>query len=357
MRFLRLGSTRGVVGLLVGAALAAVVLAVVASAALGGGGQAPPPKPLAQAIHDSLGGPRLTGVSARVSLTNSLFAGATSETSSALMKGGNGRLWLAPGKLRVELQSDNGDAQIVYSNGKGFVYDGPSDTAYTFAVNPRQRRGDHGKRDTGMPTIAQIQKRIDRAHRQVGISAARPEVAAGQPAYDVRITPHDRGGLLGAAEVAWDAARGIPLDVALYARGQSKPAIELAVTDITFGAVDPSVFDVTPPAGAKTVDLGGGSAGHAHGQSKKPSFSAVDPATLGPRARRSVKPAGDGFVVLYGKGLDTIAVFEHPAKKNEKATRFGTPLGGIVSFQRAGIAFTVAGSQPLQVLEDAARSL
>src|SRR6478672_6490849 len=134
MAFLRLGSTRKVVGLLAGAAAVLIVLAVVAGSALGGGGEAPPARSLPEAIHAALSGPKVEGVTARVQFTNHLFDGATTDTSGALLKGGSGRLWASPGKLRVELQSDNGDAQIVFANGKGYVYDGPSDTAYTFSA-------------------------------------------------------------------------------------------------------------------------------------------------------------------------------------------------------------------------------
>jgi len=131
------------------------------------------------------------------------------------------------------------------------------------------------------------------------------------------------------------------------------------------------------------VDLGGGSGSSGDSGSNAtaaPSFSALKPDALGSRTRREVKQAGDGYVVLYGKGLDTIAIFEHKAKAGDqpaapasmdgqplelptvkvngvKATAFGTPLGGVVSFERDGISYAVVGSQPLSVLEDAASGL
>jgi outer membrane lipoprotein-sorting protein len=380
--FLRLGSTRGVVALLVGAAALVAAVAAATGAALGGGGEAPPAAPLPQAIHDSLSGPKLDGVTARVKFTSNLFGGMTTEQSSALLKGGSGRLWLAPDKLRVELQSDNGDAQIVFDNGKGFVYDGPSNTAYTFAFADKADGGSHAG-SGAPPTLAQIEQRIAKAEQHVAIEGPDPQVVAGQPAYEVRVTPKQPGGLIGAAQLAWDAARGVPLKIGVYARGADTPALQLEATDIAYGAVDPSVFDLSVPAGAKTVDLGGGSGGHRPGEQSQNggwSFTAEAPAALGPRARRKLERNGDGYLVLYGKGLDTIAVFEHAAKAGDqpgagtnadggplelptvdvggtKATAFGTPLGGLVSFERAGIAYTVAGSQPLDVLEAAAAAL
>jgi hypothetical protein len=325
-------------------------------------------------------------VTARVKLTSHLFDGATTDTSSALLKGGSGRLWAAPGKLRIELQADNGDVQIVVANGKGYVYDGPADTTYTFTL-PAHSAADKTGAPDAVPTMADIEKHIAEAQKHATIAGPQPDVVAGQPAYSVRLTPVDQGGLLGAAQVAWDAVRGAPLRVALYARGSSTPALELAVTDISYGSVDPGVFDLTPPATAKTVDLTGSKDG-----ADKPAggpeptlsnlpFTVVQPAALGQRQRSEVKPTGNGgALVLYGKGLDTIAVLEHKAGAKDKpaatgsrdgqaielptvqingakATAFGTPLGGVVMFERDGVSYTVAGSQPLDVLEAAARAL
>jgi outer membrane lipoprotein-sorting protein len=364
--------------------LAVIALAVIAGVAFGGGGSAPPERPLARAIHDAATAPAVQGVTARVNFTSNLFGGATTDTSSALLTGGSGRLWASDGKLRLELQSDNGDAQIVVADGKGFVYDGPSDTAYTFAL-PRGSGSQHEKsRSQAAPTLSQIASHLSQARRHASISRAAPGVIAGEPAYSVRVTPRAHGGLLGAAAIAWDAARGVPLRLALYARGASKPAVELVATDINFSPVDSSVFALTPPKGAKVVDLtGGGWSRHPGAKASRPSFSPNDPSTLAGRARRAVKPLGDGgAVVLYGNGLDTIAILEHAAKAGDtsqapkqqgrdgqplelptvtingaKGTAIGTPLGGVIRFERGGVAYTVAGSQRLAVLEAAARGL
>jgi outer membrane lipoprotein-sorting protein len=388
--FLRLGSTRRVFGLCAGAALALVALAVLAGAALGGGGEAPPQRPLAQAIHDALGAPAVDGVTARVNFTSNLFGGATTDTSSALLKGGSGRLWASKDKLRLELQSDNGDAQIVVAGGKGFVYDGPSDTAYTFALGNHSGSDKAKPEANGVPALSQIVARLTDARKHASISQPAPGVVAGQPAYSVRITPTGNGGLLGAAELAWDAAHGVPLRIALYARGDSAPTVELTATDIRFGSVDSSTFAIKPPAKAKIVDLtgssdqGGSSDRTDTGSRAGQAFTPNAPASLSGKARSQVKRNGGGAVVLYGKGLDTIAVIEHKAHggaaaqqpktaqdggggqplelpsvsiNGAKATALGTPLGGVVSFERGGVAYTVVGSQPLSVLEDAARAL
>ena len=99
----------------------------------------------------------------------------------------------------------------MFERGSGFVYDGGrSNTVYRFTL-PQQgdsRSGERGSRaGHGVPAIAQIQKRIDKASQNATIDGPQPTTVANEPAYSVRITPKDSGGLIGAAELAWDAAR------------------------------------------------------------------------------------------------------------------------------------------------------
>src|SRR5207248_2244818 len=116
------------------------------------------------------------------------------------------------------------------------------------------------------PTLAQIQRAINRLGRWLSHSGAIPSDVAGRATYTLRAAPRKDGGLLGGAAVAWDAARGVPLRLALYARGHSDPVLELEATDISFGPVPASDFAVSPPPGVKTVDL---TPGHARAHAEQ----------------------------------------------------------------------------------------
>jgi hypothetical protein len=211
----------------------------------------------------------------------------------------------------------------------------------------------------------------------------------------VRIAPNELGGLLGAAELAWDAANGVPLRAAVYARGSADPVLELKATEIAFGPVPLGDVDVSPPPGAKLVDLApkretDGSAGTgkpvtglAAVQARLP-FKLAAPDTLAGRQRTDVWLAGHGddpaAAVVYGKGLGAIAVVEHKAKAGEQplggaggrrslqlgtidlgggvlARELPTALGTIVTFQRDGVETVVAGSVAAHTVETAAREL
>ena len=108
-------------------------MAALAVAASGSSSTAPPPKPLAEAIHDALTAPPAEVSRARVTFTNKLFpSGALlGNAGPVLMSGGSGRLWMTrDGRGRIELQSDAGDAQILWTPTDLTVYDASSNTAY-----------------------------------------------------------------------------------------------------------------------------------------------------------------------------------------------------------------------------------
>jgi len=401
MKRLRTISTRNLIGL----AVALLVLATgvgIAQGALGGGSK-PAPKPLDVAVHDALTAPQVDGVTARVHFTNHLIpSGALPDgTASPLMAGASGRLWVtSDGRFRVELQSQAGDAQIVCDGRVVTAYDASSNTAYRFALP--QHATDAAKPDAHTPpTLAKIDQAIAEVGRDWTLSGATPTSTAGQPTYTVRIAPKGDGGLLGAAELAWDATNGVPLRAAVYASGQRDPVLELSATDVSFGPVAASDVNVAPPAGARVVDLSpssgagpGGAAGETHAkpvtgvaavQAALP-FTLSAPDQLAGLPRQQVWLAGHGdtptAVVTYGRGLGGIAVVERKATPGEQPLggsgggrgdrslqlptinvdgasghELATALGTVLTFQRGGVDYIVAGSIPAQSAETAARQL
>src|SRR3954447_3918470 len=254
MRFLRTLSTRRLLALCLSAIAVAAGGTAIAIAA-GGSGSTPPPKPLARAVHDGLTAPQVQGITARVKFTNHLIDSSGIHGANPLLSGADGRLWFAPGKgFRLELQSENGDAQVVANEQRFFVFDGTSNTVYQGkAPKHRERRAERRHK---VPSGARIQKGLNRARKhKLDISGPVPGNIAGHPAYPLRVGPGRPGGLLGAVELAWDAARGLPLRVAVYARGNNDPVLELVATEISYGPVDTSNFAIKPPADAHVVDI------------------------------------------------------------------------------------------------------
>jgi outer membrane lipoprotein-sorting protein len=380
MRFLRTASTTRLLTLLA-VTVALVLSAGFAQAALSGSGE-PEPKPLDRAIIDAVNAPPVAGVSARITFTNGLLPAGSLPNGggSPLTAGAEGRLWLADdGRLRLELQSDAGDAQIVAGHDKVTIYDSASETAY---VLPVERPQDEPEDQPA--TLADVRRGLDRLATAWSLSGAQPGTTAGRPTYTVRIAPKDDGGLLGAAELAWDALKGVPLRAAVYAQGQDDPVLELEADEVEYGKIDDATFEAEPPAGTRIVEVDPVTT-DAHGKptrvrgveavQRELDFELSAPAELAglPRADvRLVNAAGrPGAVSVYGKGMGAIVVLQHKAgPQGEPAlelpqvnidgatgTELASPLGTILTFSRDGVAYVVVGSVPPVAAENAARGL
>jgi outer membrane lipoprotein-sorting protein len=374
-----------------------VVLAVGTTAialAASGGGPTPPPRPLDQAVHDALSAPPPDGVTARVHFTNNLIGESVLEGSDPILGGATGRLWAtADGRLRLELQADvskgsAGDFELLVDGNRFTAYDPGTETTYrgTLPEGDNGGKAEAAKKD-GPPSLAEVQSGIQEVMEHATLGEAVPSDVAGRAAYTVRVSPKANGGLVGGADVAWDAENGIPLRAAVYAKGESSPVLELAVTDISFGPVSESDLEVTPPPGARTVEVQPPAGGHDEGGSSAPvsgleavqadvPFQLSAPPTLAGRARNEVRQVSSGkdagALVTYGRGLDGVAVLELPASTEEGgglrlpsasiegvsgAHELETPLGTLIRFRRGGVEYTVVGSVTAAVAREAAQGL
>jgi outer membrane lipoprotein-sorting protein len=354
-----------------------VVLGVSATALASalGTGPTPPPKPLPEAIHDAFTVPPVEGVSANIQLTDHLLEGANlasgGETGGAggglatspLATGGSGRMWIAKdGRVRLELQAEKGDTQVLYDGHTVSIYDAASNTFYRYTVPPAKDPGSSTANEAPgtqheVPTVAKIEEAISRL-QHVNVSGATPTDIAGQAAYTVRVTPKESGSLIGGGELSWDATNGVPLRAAIYSSTSSSPALELAATSISYGAVDSSVFDFTPPANAKVEEIV---------LPKKDAAQPNDPSTH----------SGDHpHVTTQGQGITSIAIAESKVKAGAKqtpstdeaglqkvkingieASELPTELGTLLSFERSGVRYLLVGAVTPGAVEAVAKGL
>ena len=396
VKFLRRIPTRRLIALCaatVGVAVGAAALAMAAT----GGGPKPSPESLPVAVHEALTAPGVQGASGHLRFTNHLINNSDVLGASPLLSGASGRFWASSdGHVRLELQADaageggTGDTQIVSDGHRVSVFDSQSNTVYEAAI-PKGHGSDGSEPfGDGPPSLAQVKKGIDRLMNHALVSGAEPSDVAGQPTYTVRLEPKANGGLASGADLAWDAVHGTPLRVAVYAKGDNAPVLELKATDISYGPVDSSVFDVSPPSNAKVVDLSPSSRGSGGGADSAPvtgvgpvqaqlGFPMVAPDSLAGMQRGEVRLIqGDndkGALVTYGQGLGGIAVFERRAQTGSsngdqgqvtlptvsidgiQGQEVATPLGTMVRFERGGVEYTVLGSVSSATAQAAASDL
>ncbi len=243
MKFLRTASTGRLLALIGGLVIAIAGGTAIAVAATSNG-PVPKAKPLAQSIHDALAAKPVKGITADITFTNNLISSddLPGETADPLLQGTrHGRVWLSDdGRLRIELQGDNGDANLVVSKTSFWVSDPMQNTVYegTLPADKANAAGAKAKTAHRIPTVAQIQSRLTRLMGRVdvgGVQTSSPGDVAGRGAYSVAVSPKHSGGLLGQAQLAWDAVTGVPLRVAIYARGNPTPVLALSATNISYG--------------------------------------------------------------------------------------------------------------------------
>ncbi len=395
MTRLRTISTHRLIALCVAAVLGLAGVATIAVAATGGG-PTPPPKPLAQALRDAAAAASPAGVTARVTFTNKLIdASGIGQDRNPLLSGAKGRLWIsAGGDLRLELQSQGGggDAQVVLRGDELTIFDAASNTVYRATLPPDHAKS-AGDQPQDPPTLAAVKRALSRLADVAAVGEATPANIAGREAYTVRLSPRADGGLVGGASLAWDAENGVPLRAAVYAVGANDPVLELAATDVSFGAVDDATFAISPPPDATVVDLSPKTAPASgdHGTPEKPvtgleavrakiGFPLSAPASLAGMERAQVALVqGDkrsGALVTYGKGLGGIAVLQTPADAaadkgpgrdsslatvdlggGVSATKLETALGTAITFTRGGVRYVVVGSVSGDTAVAAARGL
>jgi outer membrane lipoprotein-sorting protein len=385
---LRRMSTRRLIGV-IALALVLVTGGVAAARSVLANGTPPPPSPLDKAILAAASGPAPAGVTARVAFTDDLIASGSlpNGLASPLLTGATGRLWIQQGgAFRLELQSDRGDTEIVGDGHRISLLDASSGTLYRF---PAYDGGAQPAHDGHGPlTLAKIDDALAALGGKVTISGAAPTTVAGQGAYETTLAPARDGGLLGGLSIAFDAARGVPLRISVQATGSSTPVLQLAVTDISYGAVADSDVQLTPAPGTKVVDVAPQGAPGPNGTEPAPivgleavraaaGFPVTAPATLDGlalgEARLATLKDTKVALITYGKGLGSIVVAEAPASSRDPlgelaqlpsisvngatGRELATALGTAITFTHDGVRTLVAGSVPTVSAEQAAREL
>jgi outer membrane lipoprotein-sorting protein len=341
-------------------------------------GPVPAPKPLAQAVHDSLSGAsaeHVPGVSASITLTDHLLEGAnltnntgggtgagSGLTSSPLVTGASGRLWIAnDGDVRLELQSEQGDTQVLYDGHTVQLYDAATNTVYRYT--PPTHEGETASlpdviaHQHEVPSLAKIEEAIAQLSDHANVSGATPTDVAGQPAYTVHVSPKETGSLLGGAEVSWDANNGVPLRAAVYSSTTGTPVIELAANEVSFGPVPDSVFELDPPANAKIEEVsfsrhGGADGSQTTAEADKPQITThghgISAITL---LESRTKDGNDKSIEGQLKGLPKVTI------NGTSASELRTELGTILTFERSGVRYLLAGAVAPAAIEELARGL
>ncbi len=387
MGMIRRSSATSLAGWFVLLAVLLSAVTVTAYAVTRSGPPKPPQRSLASAVHVALSHHPVAGVSARFTIDQHLLAGSSTTISASPISGATGSVFVGGGHVRVNIKSQLGTTALSFNGHQVTLYDRKHHVAYILPVAHHASDHADAAHAHAVPTIAEIQKAIARLGHVAVVSGAIPSNVADHKAYTVRAAPRRNGGLFGNFELAWDAAQGIPLRLAVYPHGSSTPAIAITVTHIRYGTVPAAHLALALPAGTKIVHVHMPSRSDrsqaAHSASvtgtaavaKAVGFRLAAPAKLAGMSQREVRSVNVGkspaALLTYGRGLGAIFVLEQHGTARQSSLQalpsasidgvhgreLDTTLGSLVQWSRGGITYTVVGSQPAARIMTAAQAL
>jgi outer membrane lipoprotein-sorting protein len=245
------------------------------------GRDAPPPALTGTVVETaSLGLPQLPGASNQNSVT-SLLAGSHTI-----------KVWYAdPQHIRLAVPVQMSETDAIRDGRQVSVWQSNSNTVTRMQLPAKASAAAPAK---AVPSQVPLtpQQAASQALKAVGpstrVTVDRTVTVAGQPAYQLVLSPKSGSSLIGRVSIAIDATRNVPLRVQVFARGAASPAIQVGFTSISFVKPAAANFNFTTPAGAKV---------------KVVNPTAVD----GPRASAKGAKASGGRQVI-GKGWLSVAV-------------------------------------------------
>jgi outer membrane lipoprotein-sorting protein len=197
-------------------------------------------------------------------------AGSSSGTAAdlALLTGDNSLRIYVNGrtKLRVQDLESLAERDVVLNGTDVWTYDSKANTVEHATLQDAQHHFARPGAATGGPVPTTDPADVTpeglatkllaelRPSSHVAVSPTDVRVA-GRAAYELVLTPKATDTLLGSVRIAVDASTGLPLRVQLDARGQATPAVSVGFSSLDLSTPAASLFDFTPPAGAKVTEL------------------------------------------------------------------------------------------------------
>ncbi|CAN5201349.1 outer membrane lipoprotein carrier protein LolA [soil metagenome] len=156
-----------------------------------------------------------------------------------------------PSKTRVQLMDQLAEKDVVRNGSNVWVYDSTKKSVQHAKIAAHDSTPDAS---TATPNEVAT-KLVTALEPSSALSVGTDLRVAGRTAYTLVLTPKAADTLVGEVSVSVDSATGLPLSVAITARGESSPAFTTAFTSVTLGAPSANLFDFTAPKGATVTQL------------------------------------------------------------------------------------------------------
>ncbi|MFA4966068.1 MAG: hypothetical protein WC709_10620 [Thermoleophilia bacterium] len=204
-----------------------------------------------------------TAVSGEISWQNGLFGDlgaavdmAQMPAQSPLLSSGSGRLWVSEAGLRVESQGAGGDQVVAVSTKArtAWVYDYAEDSVRRYVVSGDAPAAEPlPSPSAALLTPEAIAACLRRLAPSATLDVAGQATVAGREVYLLRFTPTAADTALGAVQASIDGQTLLPLRLEVFAKGGDAAVLRFGFDSVSSAAVDPALFELTPPVGAKVT--------------------------------------------------------------------------------------------------------
>jgi hypothetical protein len=249
-------------------------------------------------------------------------------------------VWRSPEGVRIAHLLPFSEQDLVVNASDAWFWDA-SDMSAVHAGSPGMKLWRASSSVGGADVLGSVRRALDALAPYADVSVDTTSTVAGRPAYTLVLTPTSTLTLVGRIAVAVDAETRLPLRLQVFARGGDRAAAEAGFRDVSFDAIDPSMFAFAPPPGT-TVRQGAdviagirASAGH-------------DPAP----------PASDPLT--FGSGFDLRVAARLGAALPEAVAAllpYAGPLLSAITVERDGQTWVLMGPVSVATLEEDAASL
>jgi outer membrane lipoprotein-sorting protein len=164
------------------------------------------------------------------------------------------RVWFdGPHRQRIALPSTLAETDVIHNGADvwTWVSSGSLVTHMHSTATKQAAKPEAAPDASPMQTPDQVAKQLlDQITPSTSVTVSTPAYVAGRPVYELVLRPNAKQSTVDHVGIAIDSATGMPLQVNLFAKGQSKPALQLGFTSVSFSRPAASTFKFTPPPNA-----------------------------------------------------------------------------------------------------------
>jgi outer membrane lipoprotein-sorting protein len=258
------------------------------------------------------------------------------------------RVWHSRDGARISDLLPTGERSIVVSRTQAWLWDSTTMTAVRLGAGADPGAEAAARTAASLiDPVALSRRALQAIDPSTRVTIGGTTSVAGRDAYVLTLTPRTDATLVGRVELYVDASRWLPLGGAVFARGSTTAAVSAKFTEVSFGAVDPAVFDFTPPSGSNVV----GPRGATH-------RTGAYTSTMSPP---DVRVLGKGWATIVAVPAPSIADFGQRGQDAQFDPMSLLPFSGtLFSVRLAGSgdhAWLLFGAVPQSALQRAATEL